>query len=175
VLHELARTSILHGLNFQQLLLLENMEFPPSLQAAHALFVTLTLEGRLRGCVGTLEAMSPLICNVVRYAFMAAFSDHRFPSLTRWEFPQTQVRISLLTDPKPLQFTSETDLLEQLQPGLDGLVLEEGPLRSTLLPAAWDVTTERRLHLNQLKIKAGLPPHYWSQSLRIQRYRAYSF
>jgi len=169
----LAEASIKHHLCFGRAHPLEPGDYPSDLLQHRGVFVTLNLEEKLRGCIGTLEAVRPLVCNVVRYAFLAAFSDPRFPELTAAELPDLEIQISIVGRPQSMQFVCEKDLLAQLRPGLDGLLLEEGAYcRATLLPSAWRSVQDQRQFFNLLKRKAGLPADYWSESLRIQRYRA---
>ncbi len=148
----------------------------PEVEAAElnqpgACFVTLTKDGKLRGCIGSLEARRPLREDVRANARAAAFNDQRFPPLTRDEFPSIHVEISLLTKPQPMTFTSEEDALAQLRPHIDGVVLEIGNHRSTFLPQVWEQLPEPRQFLAQLKMKAGLPPSFWSAELRLSRYQ----
>ena len=167
---QLALVSIEHGLRFGEAHPVNAAEYPPELQTWRAVFVTLKMVGQLRGCVGTLEATRPLVCNVGKYAYLSAFSDPRFPELTWTEFSATQIQLSILNPPEPLRFQSEEDLLAQLRPGIDGLVLEDGPHHGTLLPSVWEHVDGKKHYWQQLKRKAGLPPRYWSSTLTVQRY-----
>jgi AmmeMemoRadiSam system protein A len=135
-----------------------------------AVFVTLTRDGELRGCIGSLEAWRPLDADVRANAKAAAFHDPRFPPLTAGELPTTRVEVSLLSPPTPMRFASEDDAVSQLRPGLDGVILECGSHRGTFLPQVWDSLPERHLFLDHLKRKAGLPPDYWAPSIRLSRY-----
>ncbi len=166
-----ARDSIEYGLRQRQPLPVNAQEFSPELQAWRGVFVTLTLDDELRGCVGTLEATQPLIANVAKYGYAAAFSDSRFPPLRQTELPGLKIHISVLTEPEPIKFSSEADLLRQIQPGVDGLLLEEGACRGTLLPSVWEDIPDPTEFLRRLKIKAGLSPYYWSASVAVKRYR----
>ena len=149
-------------------------EFSTALQAQGASFVTIRLERQLRGCIGTLEAQHALISDVVSNAYSAAFRDPRFPALTHAEFRMLEVHISVLSEPQPMVVVSEADLLAQLRPGIDGLVLEEGYHRGTFLPAVWEQLSEPREFVRHLKRKAGLPADYWSPALRVSRYTVQS-
>ena len=143
----------------------------PELNQPGACFVTLTKEGQLRGCIGSLEARRSLRDDVRANACAAAFRDPRFARLSREDFPRVQVEISLLSKPQPLTFSGEEDALGQLLPNVDGVVLEIGNHRSTFLPQVWDQIPEPRQFLAQLKLKAGLPPAFWSAELRLSRYQ----
>ncbi len=166
---ELARASVRKGLCGEQLDIRPEA-YPPALRVRRASFVTLKLEQRLRGCIGSLKARYPLVTDVVRNAHAAAFCDPRFPALTWPEFERLDIHLSLLTSPEPLAVTSEEELLARLRPGMDGLVLSEGMRRGTFLPVVWEQLPEPREFLRALKLKAGLPADYWSPTLRIERY-----
>lgn len=141
------------------------------LQAPGATFVTLTRDGRLRGCIGSLEAWRPLAADVRENACAAAFRDPRFPPLSADELLQTRVEVSLLTPATPLAFSSEAEALAQLQPGLDGVILECAGRRATFLPQVWEQLPEPRHFLARLKEKAGLAPDFWDPDLRLSVYR----
>jgi uncharacterized protein len=140
------------------------------LQAAGASFVTLRVAGQLRGCIGTLEPRQPLIIDVAANARRAAFRDPRFPPLQREEWQRLDVHISVLRPAESMHFNSEADLLRQLRPGIDGVVLEEGGRRGTFLPDVWEALPEPAEFLRQLKLKAGLEAHYWSPTITAARY-----
>jgi hypothetical protein len=141
-----------------------------ALKQPGAVFVTLTRNGELRGCIGSLEAWRPLDIDVRSNARAAAFSDPRFPPLSEMELPTTRVEVSLLTPSTPIRFSSEEDAINQLRPGLDGVILECGSHRGTFLPQVWDNLPERRMFLSHLKRKAGLPADYWVPGIKLSRY-----
>lgn len=169
---ELAKSSIQHGLQTGRPLKINLADFPSELTEHRATFVTLQKHRQLRGCIGMLEAIRPLAEDVAENAFLAAFKDPRFPPLTDSEFGDLEIHISILKPAEPVSFASEQDLLSQLQPGIDGLILEEGRRRGTFLPSVWEQLPEPELFLRHLKQKAGLAPDYWSENIRIYRYRA---
>lgn len=136
-----------------------------------AAFVTLTLDGRLRGCIGSLTAYRPLLDDVRSNARAAAFRDPRFSPLTREEFARVDVEVSVLTPAEPMSFSSEEHLLAQLIPHVDGLVLEASGRRGTFLPQVWDQLPDPRDFVAHLKRKAGLPETYWGPDVRVSRYR----
>ena len=166
----LAASSIEHGLEFRRPKPVNSAEYPAELQILRPVFVTLKVDNDLRGCVGTLDSLYPLVANVAKYAFKSAFSDPRFPEVKRDEILRLRIQISILNQPEALQFSSENELVDQLRPGVDGLILEEPPFRGTLLPSAWEGVTDKALFLTQLKRKAGFPAAYWSGSLKVHRY-----
>jgi AmmeMemoRadiSam system protein A len=145
-------------------------KLPDELMQKRATFVTLTIGGRLRGCIGMLEACRPLAEDVAENARAAAFEDPRFPPLTLPELAKLEIHISILSPSEEMVFSSESDLLRQIRPGVDGLILQEGFRRGTFLPSVWAELPEKELFLTHLKLKAGLPADYWSDTLRVFRY-----
>ncbi len=135
-----------------------------------AVFVTLTQQGRLRGCIGSLEAWRPLDADVRGNARAAAFRDPRFAPLTAEEFGRTRVEVSLLTPPSPLTFTDQEDAIRQLRPGVDGVIFEHRGQRGTFLPQVWENLPDRREFFAHLKQKAGLPTDFWAPDVKLFRY-----
>ncbi len=142
----------------------------PELSAPGASFVTLTQNGQLRGCIGSLEAERPLATDVAENAFAAAFRDWRFPPLSEQELPRTRVEVSLLTPTEPFPVDSEEEALTRLRPGIDGLILRCGRHRATFLPQVWESLPEPRKFMAQLKLKAGLAADFWDPEIRLARY-----
>ncbi|MFT3850458.1 MAG: AmmeMemoRadiSam system protein A [Propionivibrio sp.] len=142
----------------------------PALTNPAATFVTLTQDGTLRGCIGSLEAHRPLARDVAENAIAAAFRDPRFSPLGEDELGHTRVEVSLLEKPEPLDFKDEADALSQLRPGLDGLILTHGNRRATFLPQVWESLPEPQRFLSQLKLKAGLPAYFWDEDIALSRY-----
>lgn len=168
----LAKQSIEHGLRTGRPLKINLADFPPELTVPRATFVTLEKHQQLRGCIGMLQAIRPLAEDIAENAYSAAFKDPRFPPLQADELGDLDIHLSLLTPAEPMAFTSEQDLLTKLQPGIDGLILEEGHRRGTFLPSVWGMLPDAGQFLRHLKQKAGLPAHYWSDTIKIYRYRA---
>lgn len=166
----LAKASIAHGLETDRPLPVKLSDYPPELAERRATFVTLEIQGQLRGCIGMLEAVRPLAQDIAENAFAAAFRDPRFPKLVPEELPQLDIHVSILSPAEPMHFTSEADLLRQLRPGRDGLILLEGRWRGTFLPSVWETLPHPKEFLRHLKQKAGLPPDYWSDSVQVSRY-----
>jgi uncharacterized protein len=169
---DLAKSSIQHGLQTGQPLKINLADFPAELTEHRATFVTLQKHHQLRGCIGMLEAVRPMAEDIAENAFLAAFRDPRFPPLADDEFDELEIHLSILTPAEPVSFTSEQDLITQLQPGIDGLILEEGHRRGTFLPSVWEQLPEPEQFLRHLKQKAGFAPDFWSEDIRIYRYRA---
>jgi hypothetical protein len=172
---EIARRSIRHGLEQGVALKIQADDFEQPLRAVRASFVTLNRHNTLRGCIGHLEAVLPLVEDVAENAFAAAFRDPRFPHLSEQEFDDLELHISVLTPAEALPCESEADLLRRMRPYKDGLILAEGIHRGTFLPSVWEQLPEPKDFLNHLKRKAGLPDDYWSSSLRVYRYETESF
>jgi len=168
---DLAKSSIQHGLQTGRSLKINLDDFPAELTGRRATFVTLHKHHQLRGCIGMLEAVRSLAEDITENAFLAAFKDPRFPPLANDEFGELEIHLSILTPAEPVAFTSEQDLISQLQPGIDGLILEEGRRRGTFLPSVWEQLPDPEQFLRHLKQKAGLAPDYWSENIRIYRYR----
>ena len=165
-----AHNAISHGLSKGAPATVELDSYSKPLRGQAASFVTLKYAGSLRGCIGTLQAVRPLVADVNENAYAAAFRDPRFLPLSHRELSGLHISISILSSPEPISFVSEQDLLGQLRVGIDGLILEEGHHRGTFLQAVWESLPDPRAFLRQLKIKAGLHPDYWSPTLRIHRY-----
>ena len=142
----------------------------PEHQQAAATFVTLTRDGQLRGCIGSLEAFRGLADDVTENALAAAFRDPRFAPLNSDELALVRIEVSLLDPSEPLGFSDEHDALARLRPGSDGLILTYGQRRATFLPQVWESLPDPRNFLAQLKIKAGLPADFWDSRLRLDRY-----
>ncbi len=140
------------------------------LKPARASFVTLTQKGVLRGCIGSLQAERPLGEDVRHNARAAALSDPRFAPLAREELAATRVEVSLLSTQKQLAFVDHADLIAQLRPGEDGLILEYAGTRATFLPQVWEGLPDPEQFIAELKRKAGLSPEVSTAKCSIQRY-----
>lgn len=150
--------------------------FSHRLQATGASFVTLTLAGRLRGCIGSLAGYRPLAQDVQANAIAAAFRDPRFPPLRASEFPRLTLEISVLSTPQPLAYDGPQELIAKLRPGIDGVVLKRGMRRATFLPQVWEQLSEPREFLTHLCAKAGLPHDAWRQpEIEISTYQVEKF
>lgn len=145
----------------------EDAEF---LSEPAACFVTLTQQGRLRGCIGSLAPHRALADDVRANAHAAAFQDPRFAPLPAEELSTTRIEVSVLSPLAPLAFVDEDDALSQLRPGVDGLVLACDGRRGTFLPQVWESLPQPRQFLSELKRKAGLPADFWSVQMQLFRY-----
>ncbi|TCK18812.1 uncharacterized protein (TIGR00296 family)/AmmeMemoRadiSam system protein A [Thiogranum longum] len=172
---DIARESLHHGLMHGSPLQVDTNSLDATLSAPGASFVTLHRHGQLRGCIGSLEPYQALAADVAHNAFSAAFRDPRFPPLDQSEVDDLALEVSVLGTPEEITFSSEQDLLNQLRPGTDGLILEENGRRGTFLPSVWESLPQPEEFLRQLKLKAGLPADYWSDTIRVWRYSTESF
>ncbi|MCU7939540.1 MAG: AmmeMemoRadiSam system protein A [gamma proteobacterium symbiont of Bathyaustriella thionipta] len=175
ILHDIAQKSIQTGLTQQHPLAVTLNDYAEHLQQKRATFVTLNINKQLRGCIGTLKPFRALVDDISHNAYAAAFSDPRFPALRQAEFSQLDYHLSILSDTSPMAFNSEADLLTQIRPGIDGLVLSDQNQQGTFLPSVWEQLPTAEEFLQQLKRKAGFPADYWSDSLSIRRYTVESF
>lgn len=172
---QIAHESIKHGLQKSSALHVITSNYSAELQQKLASFVTLHKNGELRGCIGALEAYQPLINDIAEHAYSAAFQDPRFPALQDNEYEQLNVEISVLGKPEPMTFENEEDLLQQIRPDIDGLIIEYGVNRGTFLPSVWEQLPDKKDFLNHLKMKAGLPQQWWDNAVKISRYETFTF
>lgn len=143
----------------------------PWLARPGASFVSLHLEGRLRGCIGSLAPTRGLGVDVAENAVGAALRDPRFSPLAAAEWVRCALEVSVLSAPKPLRFGDEAELLAQLRPGEDGVILEYEGRRGTFLPQVWEGLPETRAFLAELMRKAGIPADTRLARCKLWRYR----
>lgn len=149
--------------------------FASMVQTHAAAFVTLTRQGRLRGCIGSVAAHQPLFADVIANAQKAAFQDARFGPLTAGELGDLHLKIAVLGRAAPMTFADEGDAIAQLVRGQDGLILQSAGKRGIFLPMVWEGISDPAEFLRALKRKAGLPPDHWANDLRLFRFRAETF
>lgn len=148
----------------------------PDLLQDGASFVTLTERGNLRGCIGALEAYQPLVDDVQEHAIAAATQDYRFRPVQPAELPLIQIEISHLTPPVLLEYTDPDDLLQNLHPGADGVILQDGRARATFLPQVWEQLPSKSDFLDHLCRKMGAPASLWrSKHLQVRIYHVEEF
>lgn len=169
LLLQLARSAIAQALG-QPCATASTAPADPALAAPGASFVSLTQNGQLRGCIGSLEAHRPLCDDVTANAVAAALRDPRFAPLRAEELARTHIEVSVLSPATPLVFDSEADALAQLRPGVDGVIFEHGPHRSTFLPQVWEQLPTPVEFMARLKQKAGLSAQFWAPDVCLQRY-----
>ena len=179
-LANVARQAISLGLKHGRAAKVNAHTFSRTLQAMRATFVTLTLDGRLRGCIGSVVPHEPLVTDVATNAYKAAFQDPRFPKLTQAEVSRLEVSVSVLSHPRPMPASSEAEAIDALHPEVDGVILEardpQGQTRRGLfLPHVWHELPDPRQFVRHLKAKAGLSPEGWPPGARLWRYRTETF
>jgi AmmeMemoRadiSam system protein B/AmmeMemoRadiSam system protein A len=148
---------------------------PPTLSAMRATFVTLEKDHRLRGCIGSLRPHRPLLNDVMINAVKAGFSDPRFPPLMRDELQHLTMSVAILSEPRPIVAETETQLIEDLSPDRDGLIISDQGRSAVFLPHVWAQIPDPRLFLTALRQKAGLPGDHWSPTFRAQRFSVEKF
>jgi AmmeMemoRadiSam system protein A len=157
----LAREALQHAVQGETLPPLEGAALSPRLYEKGASFVTLTEDGQLRGCIGALEPYQSLAEDVREHAVAAALEDPRFPPVEARELDRIQIEVSRLTRPVPLQYKDADDLLAQLRPHVDGVILRDGFRRATFLPQVWEKVPEPAGFLDNLCYKMGANPNLW--------------
>jgi AmmeMemoRadiSam system protein A len=157
ILLELAKKAILEELNGQKLInkdeILEQHSF---LKEDRAVFVTLTINGSLRGCIGSILPQRALIDDIISNAKNAAFNDPRFSSLTKEEFEETEIEVSILTIPQRVEYDTKEDLKHIIRPNVDGVILSFASYQATFLPDVWEQLPLFELFFSQLCMKAGM-------------------
>jgi len=139
-------------------------------------FVTLTINHGLRGCIGHIIPQETLLEGVKENAINAAFRDPRFPPLSKKEFEQIKIEVSILTEPKALAYANAGDLLKKIRPGVDGLIIKKGFHQATFLPQVWDQLPDVKEFLTHLCMKAGLEADEWKKgALEVQTYQVQAF
>lgn len=149
----------------------ERNDYPDVLFNKGASFVTLTRGGELRGCIGSLLPNRAIALDIADNARQAAMEDSRFAPLTPEELKTIDFSISLLTGYEPVKCKNEEELLNQIKPNIDGLVIRDGNRQGLFLPSVWKQLPDKKDFLTNLKIKAGLSPTYWSDKMKIYRFR----
>jgi len=151
-------------------------DLSPKFSENRGTFVTLTENGALRGCIGHIIPQESMIQGVRENAINAAFRDPRFSPLSREEWKKVKVEVSILTNPKSLDYTDADDLLNKLRPGIDGLIIKKGFNQATFLPQVWDQLPDEKEFLRHLCLKAGLNRDAWKHDrLEISVYQAQAF
>ncbi len=162
---KIAREALIKSAQAQNLLEITLDDLPKSLQVKGASFVTLTKNGHLRGCIGTLEAYQPLALDVQEHAVAAAQQDPRFPSVRFEEVDQIKIEISVLTPKIPLVYEVPEELPGKICPKIDGVVLQDGFRKATFLPQVWDQLEDPEAFLSHLCAKMGAPSNLWQKKL----------
>ncbi len=151
-------------------------DYSDTLKEQGASFVTLTINGQLRGCIGALEPYQPLIEDVREHAIAAATQDYRFSPVNPKEISMIEIEISRLTKPQPVVYDHPLDIISKIRPGLDGVVLKDGIRRATFLPQVWEKIKEPDEFLNHLCLKMGLPANTWrNKKIEVFTYQVEEF
>ena len=161
----LARQALEQGVHGIPLPPMDLQQLSPKLRELGASFVTLTIRGMLRGCVGALEPYQPLSEDVREHAVAAALQDYRFPPVQPGELSEIEIEISRLTPSQPLEYNNPQELLERLRPGIDGVVLHDGMRRATFLPQVWQKIPDPAEFLEHLCMKMGAAPDLWKHKI----------
>jgi len=148
---------------------------PRTLLAQRATFVTLKIGGQLRGCRGAILPVRPLLHDVAENAWNSAFGDPRFPAVSAAERDQLSFEVSILSTPRRIAFDTEAELVRELRPDIDGLVIRDGGRQSVFLPSVWAQVPHPMMFVRQLKMKAGLRPDHWSKTFEAFRFTTESF
>lgn len=163
ILLRMAREAIECGVRGEKLVPLDESTLPPRLCEEGATFVTLTIDGELRGCIGALEPYQSLAEDVREHTVAAALEDPRFPPVSERELKRIRIEISFLTRPVRLEYQDAKDLLSQLRPHVDGVILRDTTRRSTFLPQVWEKIPDPVEFLNNLCYKMGVDADLWQK------------
>ena len=173
---EFSRETIRCALNKEKSPRLSEDKLTANLLKPGAAFVTLTIAGELRGCIGSLQAFRPLVEDVQEHALDAAFNDYRFGPVSDEEFPLLEIEISCLSTPELLPYKSPDELSGLLKPGIDGVVLRDGMRSATFLPQVWEQLPNPDEFLSHLCRKMGAPADQWRRKvLQVSIYHVEEF
>ena len=173
---QIARAAIENAVKRKNPLPLSEDAQTQTLRENGASFVTLTIAGDLRGCIGAIEAYQPLAEDVREHAVSAAMEDPRFPPLREAELDRIHIEVSRLTAPQELEYTDADDLLKKLRPHLDGVILRHGFRRATFLPQVWEKIPDPVEFLEQLCYKMGERGNLWRNTkLQVFTYQVEEF
>ena len=172
----LAREALEGSVRGKPLPVVDLETLPANLRANGASFVTLTVNGELRGCVGTLVARQPLAQDVREQTVSAALHDFRFSPVQERELDQIRIEVSRLTPPVALAYSSPEDLRAKLRPHVDGVILHYGARRATYLPQVWKKLPDPDQFLGSLCEKMGTEPEFWQYSpVSVETYQVEDF
>ena len=173
---KLARKSLESGVCGENLPQVDVNTLSDRMRSSGASFVTLTRHGNLRGCIGALEPYQSLAEDVREHAVAAALDDYRFQPVSPEELSEIEIEVSRLTYPEPLDYKLPEELLQRLRPGIDGVILHDGPRRATFLPQVWEKIPDTGVFLSQLCMKMGASPDTWrKKKLRVEIYQVEEF
>jgi AmmeMemoRadiSam system protein A len=136
-----------------------------------ATFVTLHwTDGRLQGCIGSIEPRLPIVEDVEHNVIAAACHDPRGMPIALADIARLDIELSILSPLEPIVSTDEFAALAQITPGVDGVVLGWQGERATFLPSMWSRLPDVREFVQALKAKAGLPATFWRADVKLWRY-----
>jgi len=173
---KLARQSILHYFKTSRTLKVNQTDIDEDYKRNRAVFVTLSMGGDLRGCIGSLEATQPLYKDIIENSVRAAFFDPRFEAVSEEELNDISIEISVLSKPEKIPFSGFEDLINKITPFKDGIVLKKGIAKATYLPQVWKQIPKAETFLSSLCVKAGLDPESWKDNdIEIEKYHIEEF
>lgn len=165
ILLKIARQALEKVVRSEALPLIKLDDLPAALQEPGASFVTLTIEGRLRGCIGAIDAHQPLAKDVQEHAVAAALQDFRFPRVQPEEFNHILIEVSVLTPRTPLNYDTPQELAAKIRPKVDGVILQDGRRKATFLPQVWEKVPDPEEFLSHLCLKMGAQGDLWRKKL----------
>ena len=175
LLLDIAEQAIVDGLRTRRPTVPTPAGLPAELRRAVGAFVTLNVHGQLNGCIGSIETDEAVAVSVARHAWSAAFDDPRLPALRWADYDHVDIEISLLSPLAPIVASSRGELLDVLEPGVDGLLIVAGARRAVFLPSVWEQLPSAETFLAHLFLKAGLDPAVWPDGLRAFAFTAEKF
>lgn len=172
----LARKSIEYFMEKRELMHVDQEKINDKLKKKKGVFVTLEKHDMLRGCIGNIQPVEPLYLGVIKNAVAAAFYDPRFYPLQHEELKDLEIEISVLSEPKKIEYKNSDDLLKKIKAGKDGIIIKLGNRTATFLPQVWDKLKQKELFLSELCLKAGLRPDEWKKGkIDVYRYNVICF
>lgn len=171
----IAAAAVRHGLVRETVIPVDAADFPAPMASVGASFVSLHRDSKLLGCIGTLEPERPLVCDVAANAHRAAFEDPRLPAVTHADVDHMTIEVSVLGAIVALPASSYDDLVDGLEPSVDGLVVSVSGRKATFLPAVWSQLPEPDRFVAALWDKAGLAARAWPRRVAVERYRTLAF
>lgn len=168
---QIVEKSLLKAVKNNEIYTPERNEYNDVLFNKGASFITLEKNNRLRGCIGSLFPTTAIAKDLAKNTFSAAINDSRFNPIKENELKDITFKVSLLTGFEEIKFTSYDNLIEQIKPKTDGLLIKDGERQGLFLPSVWKDIPNKKEFLTELKIKAGLSPNYWSDNIEVFRFR----
>lgn len=173
---EIARKTIEQELFKDRTISLGDSLNSPKFSERRGTFVTLTINDNLRGCIGHIIPQETLLEGIKENAINAAFKDPRFNPLSKKEWNNVKVEISILTDPKPLEYSGADDLLKKIRPDIDGVIIQKGYYQATFLPQVWEQLPDKKEFFTHLCLKAGMDGNEWKKgNLEVYTYQVQAF